>query len=202
MLRDVYFNLFTDFGFKKIFGEEPRKDLLISFLNALLPQKHQIAELHYSKNEYQGDTALDRKAIFDLNCLSSSGERFIVELQKAKQNYFKAGQSGPHGPDAGILRPTSHCPASRIFPHDRGQCSPGASARRQGPLSGGADGLSGAGRLMGGGAGGTVQNPACALRRGHSVRPPCYTCATILKRVRVIYVQNSDFGRHYRPGAG
>ena len=42
---DKYINLFTDFGFKKVFGEEPNKDLLISFLNTLLPTQHQIAEL-------------------------------------------------------------------------------------------------------------------------------------------------------------
>jgi predicted transposase/invertase (TIGR01784 family) len=54
-----------------------------------LPAKHQIKELQYTKNEYQGYSALDRKAIFDLNCISTTGERFIVELQKAKQNFFK-----------------------------------------------------------------------------------------------------------------
>ncbi len=86
---DTFVNPFTDFGFKRLFGEEPNKELLISFLNTLLPQKHQIHDLQYTKNEYQGFTALDRKAIFDLNCMSSTGERFIVELQKAKQNYFK-----------------------------------------------------------------------------------------------------------------
>jgi predicted transposase/invertase (TIGR01784 family) len=63
--------------------------LAISFLNTLLPIKHQIQDLQYSKNEYQGANALDRKAIFDLNCVSTTGERFIVELQKAKQNFFK-----------------------------------------------------------------------------------------------------------------
>lgn len=31
----------------------------------------------------------DRKVIFDLNCVSSSGERFVIELQKVKQAYFK-----------------------------------------------------------------------------------------------------------------
>jgi len=36
-----------------------------------------------------GNTALDRKAIFDLYCESEKGEKFIVEIQKAKQNYFK-----------------------------------------------------------------------------------------------------------------
>lgn len=88
-MRETYVNPFTDFGFKRLFGEEPHKELLISLLNTLLPEKHQIHDLNYTKNEYQGFTALDRKAIFDLNCMSSSGERFIVELQKAKQNYFK-----------------------------------------------------------------------------------------------------------------
>jgi len=88
-MQDKYVNPFTDFGFKKLFGEEPHKELLISFLNTLLPDKHQIADLQYTRNEYQGVSSLDRKAIFDLNCMSPSGERFIVELQKAKQNYFK-----------------------------------------------------------------------------------------------------------------
>ena len=88
-MKEKYINLFTDFGFKKAFGEEASKEHLISFLNTLLPQHHQIKELQFSQNEHQGATALDRKAIFDLNCVSSSGEFFIVELQKAKQNFFK-----------------------------------------------------------------------------------------------------------------
>ena len=88
-MQDKYVNPFTDFGFKKLFGEEPHKELLISFLNALLPEKHQIQDLQYTRNEQQGAAAMDRKAIFDLSCTSPSGERFIVELQKAKQNYFK-----------------------------------------------------------------------------------------------------------------
>lgn len=88
-MHDTFINPFTDFGFKKLFGEEPNKDLLISFLNTLLPARHQIHDLQYTRNEYQGVSILDRKAIFDLSCVSTSGERFIVELQKAKQNYFK-----------------------------------------------------------------------------------------------------------------
>ena len=88
-LTEKYVNPLTDFGFKKIFGEEPNKDILISFLNELLPERHRIEELSYTKNEQSGHQALDRKAIFDLYCRSANGERFIVELQKAKQNYFK-----------------------------------------------------------------------------------------------------------------
>ena len=88
-MQEKYVNPFTDFGFKKIFGEEPNKDLLISFLNQFLPQHHHIKDLTYLKSEHLGISELDRKAIFDLYCESPSGEKFIVEMQKAKQNYFK-----------------------------------------------------------------------------------------------------------------
>jgi len=88
-MKDKYINLFTDFGFKKVFGEEASKVHLISFLNTLLPEKHQIHELQFNQNENQGASLLDRKAIFDLSCVSDSGEYFIVELQKAKQNFCK-----------------------------------------------------------------------------------------------------------------
>ena len=88
-LTGRYINPLTDFGFKKLFGTEPNKDLLIDFLNQILPERHQIKDLNYSRNEHLGQAELDRKAIFDLYCIGESGERFIVEVQKAKQNYFK-----------------------------------------------------------------------------------------------------------------
>ena len=88
-LKDKYINPLTDFGFKKLFGSEPNKDLLIDFLNQVLPEKHQIKDLSYASNEHLGSSEIDRKAIFDLYCISTSGERFIVELQKAKQDWFK-----------------------------------------------------------------------------------------------------------------
>ncbi|NBC05870.1 MAG: Rpn family recombination-promoting nuclease/putative transposase [Bacteroidetes bacterium] len=88
-LTGRYINPLTGFGFKKLFGTEPNKDLLIDFLNQILPERHQIKDLNYSRNEQLGQVELDRKAIFDLYCIGESGERFIVEVQKAKQNYFK-----------------------------------------------------------------------------------------------------------------
>lgn len=88
-LQDKYINPFTDFGFKKLFGSEPNKDLLIDFLNQVLPGKHKVKDLTYARTEQLGNSEADRKAIFDLYCIGESGERFIVEMQKAKQNYFK-----------------------------------------------------------------------------------------------------------------
>ena len=88
-LKDKYINPLTDFGFKKLFGIEPNKELLIDFLNQLLPAIHKVKTLSYTKNEQLGDNKHERKAIFDLYCESQSGEKFIVEVQKAKQNFFK-----------------------------------------------------------------------------------------------------------------
>ena len=84
-----YFNPYTDFGFKKLFGEEGSKDLLIDFLNQLLPYHHQIAELVFKNPENLQNTQSERKAIFDIYCESKSGEKFIVEMQKAKMEFFK-----------------------------------------------------------------------------------------------------------------
>lgn len=83
-----YINPLTDFGFKKLFGSEPNKLLLIDFLNQILPDR-KIQNLTYASTERQGLTEVDRKAIFDLYCVGDQGERFIVEMQKAKQNFFK-----------------------------------------------------------------------------------------------------------------
>ncbi len=84
-----YINPYTDFGFKKLFGEEGNKALLIDFLNQLLPLHHQIADLTFQNVEQLPDTMEERKAFFDIHCKSASGERFIVEMQKAKVDFFK-----------------------------------------------------------------------------------------------------------------
>ena len=86
----TYLNPFTDFGFKKLFGEEYNKDLLIDFLNQLLKNEQgRIKTLTYLKNEHLGRSEADRRAVFDLYCENEQGDRFIVEIQKSKQKFFK-----------------------------------------------------------------------------------------------------------------
>jgi len=89
-VQDKYLNPFTDFGFKKLFGVEPNKDILIDFLNELLRRDEgKIKEITYLSPEQLGRIPGERKAIFDIYCENERGEKFIVEMQKAKQNYFK-----------------------------------------------------------------------------------------------------------------
>ena len=84
-----YINPYTDFGFKKLFGEEANKDLLIDFLNAVLPPENKIAHLEFRDSEALPDNIVDRKAVFDIACVGESGQSFTVEMQKAKQLFFK-----------------------------------------------------------------------------------------------------------------
>lgn len=88
-MQPLYLNPFTDFGFKKIFGEEASKPLLIDFLNSLLPAHSQIKTLTFKNLEQLPKTEPERKAVYDIFCENEKGEQFIVELQKVKQSYFK-----------------------------------------------------------------------------------------------------------------
>ena len=88
--KEKYINPFTDYGFKRLFGEEPNKDLLLDFLNELLKEKEgRITELSYLPNEELPISVGDRRAIFDIYCTNEKGEQFIVEMQKAEQKFFK-----------------------------------------------------------------------------------------------------------------
>ena len=88
--KERYINPYTDFGFKKLFGTEMNKDLLISFLNAVLSTDEQeIEDVQYLNSENLGDSYGDRRSVFDVYCMAKDGSRFIVEMQKAEQAYFK-----------------------------------------------------------------------------------------------------------------
>ena len=88
-IEERYISLLTDFGFKRIFGTKPNKDLLINFLNSLFEGFQVIKDVKYLNSEHVGDVFAERKAIFDVYCENERGEKFIVEMQNAYQKYFK-----------------------------------------------------------------------------------------------------------------
>jgi predicted transposase/invertase (TIGR01784 family) len=83
-----YMNLMTDFAFKKVFGTEENKALLIAFLNEVVPHKETIVDVQYLPTEQLGNIKDDRKAIFDLYCIDEKGERYIIEMQVVQQEHF------------------------------------------------------------------------------------------------------------------
>ena len=88
-LEDKYISLLTDFGFKRIFGTDLNKDLLIGFLNALFEGEHVITDVKYLNSEHLGDVIAERHAIFDVYCETENGAKIIVEMQNAFQEFFK-----------------------------------------------------------------------------------------------------------------
>ena len=81
-----YIDPMHDFGFKKIFKESGRKELLIRPLNVIFGLD--IADIEIRDGERLGETPEDRSACFDLFCVSSDGKRFIVEVQLFSQPHF------------------------------------------------------------------------------------------------------------------
>ena len=88
-IQDKYVNPYTDFGFKLLFGTAMNKELLISFLNALLFKEELIKDVTYLNAEHLGTQEYDRRAVFDVYCENEKGEKFLVEMQRGEQQFFK-----------------------------------------------------------------------------------------------------------------
>ena len=84
-----YINPYTDYGFKYLFGTEPNKDITLELVNALLQGHETIKSLTLLPTEQLGDTKLDRRSVFDVYCENEKGEKIIIEMQKADQQWFK-----------------------------------------------------------------------------------------------------------------
>ena len=83
-----YINPFTDWGFKRLFGQEFSKDLLINFLNDLFEGEFQIKDVTFKDKEQLGDTNDLRGCIFDIYCVTDDDKHFIVEMQNRWVPFF------------------------------------------------------------------------------------------------------------------
>lgn len=84
-----YINPFTDVGFKRIFGQELSKPLLLDFLNSLFEGEKRIVNLTFLDKEQPALFEEDRSLIYDIYCETDEGEKIIVEMQNKSQPYFK-----------------------------------------------------------------------------------------------------------------
>ena len=84
----VYAELLCDFMFKRLFGSEANKDVLIWFLNMIL-EDVVIEDVDFIPTEHLGLSKEDRKAVFDISCRCSNGETLIIEMQKGYQEHFR-----------------------------------------------------------------------------------------------------------------
>ena len=84
-----FINPFTDMGFKRIFGQEINKDLLIDFLNALLKDERRVKDIRFLDKELLPEYENDRSLIYDIYCTDENGEQFIVEMQNREHVNFR-----------------------------------------------------------------------------------------------------------------
>ena len=80
----------NDFAFKRIFGNEQHKEVLISFLNSVLDLsgERQVVEVELA-NPYQVPRLEQfKETILDINATCQSGRKFIVEMQIEQQHSF------------------------------------------------------------------------------------------------------------------
>ena len=83
-----YINPFTDWGFKRLFGQEFSKDLLISFLNDLFEGELHVKDVTFKDKEQLADTKDLRGCIYDVFCETDDGKQFIVEMQNNRTVNF------------------------------------------------------------------------------------------------------------------
>ena len=84
-----FLNPFSDVGFKRIFGQEMSKPLLLDFLNNLLEGERHITDLRFLDKEQLPVSSDDRSLIYDIYCETDTGENIIVEMQNRPQASFK-----------------------------------------------------------------------------------------------------------------
>ncbi len=78
----------VDFAFKKLFGSEENKDLLISLINAIVSEQEQVVELEL-KNPYNlADYQAGKMSILDIKAKAENGNWFNVEMQIGEDRNF------------------------------------------------------------------------------------------------------------------
>ena len=87
IIKAKYINLMVDWSFKRVFGTEVNKDILIEFLKVIFPQ-FAITDITYIPTEQLGIMEDDRKAIFDVLCKTEDDKTFLVEMQRGRQEHF------------------------------------------------------------------------------------------------------------------
>lgn len=82
-MRPVFADPKTDFVFKRIFGSEIHKHLLIELLNVLLELEgdHRIVDLKYLSPEQHVPVEELKLSLVDVKCFDERGRHYVVEMQ-------------------------------------------------------------------------------------------------------------------------
>ena len=90
MIEGKFLNPKNDVAFKRIFGSEKNKDILIHFLNDMLSfkSKKPIKEVTFLKTHQDPEIASKKESIVDVLCQDEDGNKYVVEMQVAEHDGF------------------------------------------------------------------------------------------------------------------
>ncbi len=92
----AFINPFTDFGFKKLFGEESALPRLKSFIEDALELAKPIADLHFMSAEQLGSSDDERRAVYDIYCTADDGSHLLWNFNAQNSIFSKIEQSFMH----------------------------------------------------------------------------------------------------------
>lgn len=87
VIKARYADLMIDDVFKLAFGQESTKDVMIEFLNRVIPDK-KIVDVEFVDKEMKSIDRMGKDSVYDMNCKTDDGTRIIVELQRRKQSDY------------------------------------------------------------------------------------------------------------------
>ena len=90
---NTFISATTDYGIKRIFGQEGCENVTANFLSDILDMPSRIEEVKFLPQELLPGGPGERLAIVDVRCVTGDGEHFIVEMQRNRQRYFKDASS-------------------------------------------------------------------------------------------------------------
>ena len=79
-----YADLLNDEVFKLVFGQESTKDVMIEFLNQVIPDRT-IVDVEYMDKEMHPQEIERKTSVYDLFCMTDDGSRVIVELRRGSR---------------------------------------------------------------------------------------------------------------------
>ena len=82
-----YADLLDDEVFKLVFGRESTKDVMIEFLNQVIPDR-KIVDLEFIDKEMHPVERDAKGSVYDMFCKTDEGSRIIVEVQRRKQPFY------------------------------------------------------------------------------------------------------------------
>jgi predicted transposase/invertase (TIGR01784 family) len=90
-MRPTFADPKTDFVFKRIFGAEAHKPLLLALLNDLLEldEAHRILDVQYLSLEQHVAVPELKLSIVDVKCTDAAGRRYVVEMQVLNVEAFE-----------------------------------------------------------------------------------------------------------------